>query len=48
MNSIELRPTEKKDHYILFINGTDVTGEQERSNFRHIVEVIDNGINTGL
>jgi len=46
--NIELRPTEKKDHYRLFINGTDVTGEQERSNFRHIVEVIDNGINTGL
>ena len=48
MNSIELRPTEKKDHYRLFLNETDVTGEQERSTFRHIIEVIDNGINTGL
>ena len=48
MNQIELRPTEKKDHYRLFLNGTDVTGEQERSTFRHIIEVIDNGINTGL
>ena len=48
MNSIELRPTEKKYHYRLFLNGTDVTGEQERSTFRHIIEVIDNGINTGL
>ena len=48
MNNFELRPTDKKDHYRFFINGVDVTGEQERSTFRHIVEVIDNGITTGL
>ena len=48
MNSIELRPTKNKDHYRFFINGVDVTGEQERSTFRHIVQVIDNGITTGL
>jgi hypothetical protein len=48
MNSIELKPTEKKDHYRLFINGVDVTGEQERSTFRHIMQEIDNGINVGL
>jgi hypothetical protein len=47
MNNIELRET-GKDHYRLFLNGTDVTGEQERSTFRHIVQVIDNGINTGI
>jgi len=48
MNSIELKPTENKDYYRLFLNGVDVTGEQERSTFRHIVEVIDNGITTGI
>jgi hypothetical protein len=44
MNDIELKPTDKKDHYRLFINGVDVTGEQERSVFRHIIQTIDNGI----
>jgi hypothetical protein len=44
MNKFELRPTEKKDHYRFLINGVDVTGEQERSTFRHIIEVIDNNI----
>ena len=48
MNNIELRPTDKKDHYRLFLNGVDVTGEQERSTFRHIIQVIDNNITTGL
>jgi len=48
MNSIELKPTENKDYYRLFLNGVDVTGEQERSTFRHIIEVIDNKITTGL
>ena len=48
MNEIELRPTEEKDHYRLFLNGVDVTGEQERSVFRHIIQVIDNKINTGI
>ena len=47
MNSIELLQT-KKDHYKLLLNGTDVTGEQEKSTFRHIIQVIDNGINTGI
>ena len=47
MNNIELRET-KKDHYRLLLNGVDVTGEQERSTFRHIIQVIDNGINTGI
>lgn len=44
MNSIQLKKTEKKDYYILYLNGVDVTGEQERSVFRHIIEVVDNGI----
>ena len=43
MNDIELKPT-KKDHYRLLLNGVDVTGEQERSVFRHIIQTIDNGI----
>ena len=47
MNNIELRET-SKDHYRLLLNGTDVTGEQEKSTFRHIIQVIDNGINTGI
>lgn len=48
MNSVELRETDKKDHYRLFLNGVDVTGEQERSTFRHIVQEIDETINVGL
>ena len=48
MNTIELKPTDKKDHYRLFINGVDVTGEHERSVFRHIIQEIDNSINVGL
>ena len=48
MNSIELKPTENEDHYRLLLNGVDVTGEQERSVFRHIEEVIDKGIGVGL
>lgn len=47
MNNIEIKPT-KKDHYRLILNGVDVTGEQERSTFRHMIEVIDNGIGIGL
>tara|TARA_R110000868_G_scaffold34749_1_gene125285 strand:+ start:128 stop:265 length:138 start_codon:yes stop_codon:yes gene_type:complete len=43
MNNIELLQT-KKDHYRLLINGVDVTGEQERSVFRHIILTIDNKI----
>ena len=48
MNKFELIPTDKKDHYRFFINGVDVTGEQERSTFRYIIQVMDNGITTGL
>ncbi len=47
MNSIEMQET-KKDHYRLLLNGVDVTGEQEKSVFRHIIQVMDNNINTGL
>lgn len=48
MNSIELKPTGNEDHYRLILNGVDVTGEQERSVFRHILQVIDNGIEVGI
>ena len=48
MNNIELKPTGNEDHYRLIFNGVDVTGEQERSVFRHIVETIDNGIGVGI
>jgi hypothetical protein len=44
MNDFELRKTDKEDHYRLFINGVDVTGEQERSTFRHLISVVDNVI----
>lgn len=43
MNDIQLKKT-KKDHYRLILNGVDVTGEQEKSVFRHIIQTIDNGI----
>ena len=43
MNNIELKRT-KEDHFKLLLNGVDVTGEQERSVFRHIMQTIDNGI----
>jgi len=43
MNDIQLKKT-KKDHYRLILNGVDVTGEQERSVFRHIIQTIDEGI----
>ena len=43
MNNFELVKT-KDDHYRLMINGVDVTGEQERSVFRHLIETIDNSI----
>tara|TARA_R110000744_G_scaffold65550_1_gene134400 strand:+ start:238 stop:375 length:138 start_codon:yes stop_codon:yes gene_type:complete len=43
MDKIKLVST-KKDHYRLLLNDVDVMGEQERSVFRHILEVIDNGI----
>ena len=48
MNKIVVMETEKKDHYIMLFNGVNVLGEQERSTFRHIIQVIDNKINTGL
>ena len=44
MNNIELKPTGNEDHYRLLFNGVDVTGEQERSVFRHILQTIDNAI----
>jgi len=43
MNSIEMKET-KKDDYRLLLNGVDVTGEQERSVFRHIIQTIDTAI----
>tara|TARA_R110000787_G_scaffold37943_1_gene96014 strand:- start:103 stop:249 length:147 start_codon:yes stop_codon:yes gene_type:complete len=48
MNNFELRPTDKKDYYRLFTNGVDVFGEMERSVIRHMIEVLDSGINVGL
>tara|TARA_R110000824_G_scaffold114462_5_gene265012 strand:+ start:4884 stop:5042 length:159 start_codon:yes stop_codon:yes gene_type:complete len=52
MNNIEInpeiKPTDKKDHYRFLINGVDLIGEQERSVFRHIIEVMDNGIEVGI
>jgi len=44
MNSIEVKET-KEDHFRLVLNGVDVTGEQERSVFRHIIQVMDDKVN---
>jgi len=44
MNKLELAETDKKDHFRFMVNGVDQFGEQERSVFRHIIQVIDNGI----
>ncbi len=43
MNDIQLIET-KKDHYKLMVNGVDAFGEQERSTWRHLIEVVDNKI----
>lgn len=43
MNDIQVIKT-KEDHYRLLFNGVDVSGEQERSVFRHILQTIDNAI----
>jgi len=48
MNKIVVMETEKKDHYIMLFNGVNVLGEQERSTYRHIIEVLDKKIDTGL
>lgn len=48
MNDIQLVKCEKKDHFKLFVNGVDIFGEQEKSVYRHLIGVIDSGINTGL
>jgi hypothetical protein len=47
MNKLKIVET-KKDHYRVFVDGKDILGEQERSDLRHLVGVIDNGINTGI
>jgi len=44
MNDFQLVPTEKKEHYRLFINGVDVTGEHEKGTFRHLIQEIDKGL----
>ena len=42
MNDFELQNTDEEDHFRLLINGVDVTGKQERSVFRHLLQTIDN------
>lgn len=44
---VEMKQT-KKDYYTLIINGKEIIKNNERSNFRHIIEVIDNKINVGV
>jgi hypothetical protein len=41
--NIELKKTERKDYFKLLINGVNL-GEWERSDLRHLIEVIDNKI----
>ncbi len=40
---VNIRDTDRKDYYKLIING-DNLGEWERSELRHLIEVIDNKI----
>ena len=48
MNSIEMQACEEKDHFRLIVNGVDIFGKQEKSTYRHLISVMDDGINTGL
>ncbi len=41
--NIELKDSERKDYYKFLINGVNL-GEWERSDLRHLIEVIDNKI----
>lgn len=41
--NIEVRDTERKDYFKFLINGVNL-GEWERSELRHLIEVIDNKI----
>ena len=41
--NIEVKNTERKDYYKFLINGVNL-GEWERSELRHLIEVIDNKI----
>lgn len=47
MNNPKIVET-KKDHFRVFVDGKDIVGEQERSDWRYLLQVIDNGINTGI
>ena len=42
-NSIEVKDSKKKDHKFIFINGVS-QGEWERSQIRHLIEVLDKSI----
>jgi hypothetical protein len=41
--NIEVKESEQKDHFHFSINGLKL-GEWERSDLRHLIEVIDNKI----
>ena len=41
--NIEVKDTKRKDYYKFLINGVNL-GEWERSDLRHLIEVIDNKI----
>jgi len=40
----ELRDTDKKDHFVLYIDGLPVTKELEKSEYRYLMQTIDNKI----
>ena len=42
-----IKPAGLKDHFLLTINDTTI-GPFERSELRHLIEIIDNGIGSGL
>ena len=43
--NIEIKNTDRKDYFKFNINGVKL-GEWERSDLRHLIEVIDNKIQT--
>ena len=43
--NIEIKNAEQKDHFKFLINGLDL-GTWERSDLRHLIETIDNKIQT--
>ena len=46
-NNVEIEESEKKDHYLISVNGVS-WGEWERSQVRQAIEVLDNAITVDI